>query len=238
MLLLVALCAFLSLVSSQPSCDLPPKLWCSSPEIAKRCNVEKQCEAYLKGSNAPLVRFTLYMESLCPDCKYFIVTQLYPTYKSIGQIMNLTIVPYGNAHETKVGDKWKFSCQHGQEECYGNLIESCAIHFYPNTSIHFPFIHCIEMQNTNPRESAPECAKKFDMDYGQIKSCADGALGNSLEHEMALKTDALQPPHEYVPWVTLNGVHTKEIQSEAELGLEGLICKMYHGTPKPEACRR
>ena len=45
------------------------------------------------------------------------------------------------------------------------------------------------------------------IDYEAVKSCAGGSLGNKLEHEMAVKTDNLKPPHEYVPWITLNGVN-------------------------------
>ena len=155
--------------------------------------------------------------------------------------MNLEIVPYDNAREQQVGNKWQFTCQHGNEECYGNLIGTCAIHYYQNTSVYFPFIHCIELEASNkltPRQSAPGCAEKSGLDYSQIKSCANGPLGNSLEHKMALKTGALEPPHTYVPWITLNGVHTKEIQSDAEQDLEGLICKTYQGSPKPAACSK
>ena len=38
--------------------------------------------------------------------------------------MNLTLVPYGNANETWRNETklWQFSCEHGQEECLGNLI--------------------------------------------------------------------------------------------------------------------
>ena len=51
-----------------------------------------------------------------------------------------------------------------------------------------------------------QCAKKFGIDFDGVEKCVNSSLGNQLEHEMALETDKLQPPHTYVPWVTLNGV--------------------------------
>jgi len=40
-------------------------------------------------------------------------------------------------------------------------------------------------------------------------ACTKSPLGNQLEHEMALDTDKLVPPHRYVPWIVLNGVRLK-----------------------------
>jgi interferon gamma-inducible protein 30 len=52
-------------------------------------------------------------------------------------------------------------------------------------------------------------------------------LGNQLQHLNALKTESLRPAHKYVPWVTVNGQHTEEIEQEAERDLVKLICKTY-----------
>ena len=188
-------------------------------------------------STAQKVNFTLYYESLCGGCRDFIKTQYYPAFKLIGSIMNPHLVPYGNAYETQQGGVWVYTCQHGEEECIGNLIETCAMYFHPNASVFFPFIHCVESSSSYPRVAAPTCAQQYQLDYTKIQSCANGNLGNELEHEMALKTQALNPRHSYVPWVTLQGVHTDEIQNQATFNLVGLICGAYTGTPKPEACQ-
>jgi hypothetical protein len=44
------------------------------------------------------------------------------------------------------------------------------------------------------------------IDLAPIMSCANSDKGNLLEHEMALKTEALRPNQTYVPWITINGV--------------------------------
>ena len=55
---------------------------------------------------------------------------------------------------------------------------------------------------------------------------------------MALKTEALDPARKYVPWITLEGVHTEKIGDEAERDLVGLICKTYKGSSKPAPCQK
>ncbi|XP_033727013.1 gamma-interferon-inducible lysosomal thiol reductase-like [Pecten maximus] len=242
--------AFLITVSTSTidgrECNFPPSLWCSSDEIAAACQVVQQCRQYrtsLEDTAAQPVQFTLYYETLCPDCQNFYRKQLYPAYKNVGDIMNITLVPYGNAHEKKSSEgKWQFQCQHGEQECIGNIIDACTISMVKNFTIYFPFINCMEEKlyegDINPPQAAEKCAKQFSLkEIDGILACSRSDTGIMLEHQMALKTDALQPPHTYVPWVELNGVHTDRIQKEAENNLINLICDTYMGV-KPPACQK
>lgn len=225
------------------ACRFPPCLWCDNAEIAVQCKVFDQCmesvwrlEKLGHEQAAPLVNFDLYYESLCPDCQQFIVSQLYPTFTKVGAIMNLTLVPYGNANEKKQGSLWKFECQHGEQECIGNLLETCAIHVMSGNMVKvMPFINCMESSRHLPMKAAKTCAGKHGVPLDEVLNCYNSTEGNQLEHEMALRTDALRPPHQYVPWVVLNGVHTEKINKEAMENLLKLICETYTG-PKPSAC--
>jgi interferon gamma-inducible protein 30 len=124
-------------------CPNSPSKWCQTKEIAQACGVcesrfyfllsillffqvTEQCTAYVWKTRAgnDLVNLSIYYETLCPDCRQFISTQVWNAYQTILDIVNITFVPYGNARElyrpeTKL---YQFYCQHGAEECYGNLI--------------------------------------------------------------------------------------------------------------------
>lgn len=43
------------------------------------------------------LKITLFYETLCPDCQYFVTQQLYPAYKKIGDSLKIDLVPYGFA---------------------------------------------------------------------------------------------------------------------------------------------
>ena len=68
------------------------------------------------------VRLHLYFESKCPDSKEFVNDQLYPTYQKLNSIINLRLVPFGNANVSisRGGRTLTYSCQHGPDECWGN----------------------------------------------------------------------------------------------------------------------
>jgi interferon gamma-inducible protein 30 len=221
-------------------CPNSSSKWCETKEIAQACGVTEQCTAYVWKARAgnDRVNLSIYYETLCPDCRQFITLQVWNAYQSILDIVNITFVPYGNAREvyrpeTKL---YQFYCQHGAEECYGNLIHTCVINAYPQTEQHMPFIYCMESTDGDMETVATQCAQKTTIDYDNITACTHSLLGNQLQHAYAVQTENLQPPHQYVPWVTLNDEHTDDIEKQAEKDLIGLVCKSYKGSDPPAQC--
>ncbi|XP_053739994.1 gamma-interferon-inducible lysosomal thiol reductase-like [Synchiropus splendidus] len=236
LLLLVA--AWLQSSSAVPStpCYYPPSEMCSSLEAAVRCGVLRSClEANFTKlfRTAEPVQLDLYYETLCPGCRMFISEVLFPTWVLLKDILSVNLVPYGNAQETPDGDHYQFECQHGEEECLGNMIEACLLNM---TDKAFHIIYCME-SSVDVVNAAESCVALYssDLRWDAVVNCVKGDQGNKLMHQNALKTDALQPPHEYVPWIVINGVHTEKLQQDAMASLFTLVCNMYKG-PKPEAC--
>ncbi|TNN38481.1 Gamma-interferon-inducible lysosomal thiol reductase [Liparis tanakae] len=229
----------------KPGCRYPPSQWCRSLEISIACHVEKQCmelNATRTSQAVPPVSVVLYYESLCPACRAFISGQLFPTWTMLQDIMSVTLVPYGNAKEIPSADS-PFTCQHGEPECRGNLIQACIVHLTGPSA--FQIIYCME-------------SSVDVVGAAHVASCWTGALGNRLMHANAVMTRALRPAHTRVPWVTVNGSRTAEsplktdclkdldlfqehVEEEEEEGGQAmsslflLVCRLYKGL-KPPAC--
>ncbi|NWR38521.1 GILT reductase, partial [Tachuris rubrigastra] len=236
----LALVALVALVAPglgvAPGCDRPAHLWCSSPEIAVACQVESRCPNLPRPAAAP-VQLSLYYESLCPACREFLVLKLFPTWLLLpSEMLNITLVPYGNAQERNVSGKWDFQCQHGPEECLGNMIEACLMNEAKNFSTYFPIIFCLE-SGSSVTKNLEACLQIYapELDRGRIAACVQGDTGMALMHQNAQLTEALDPPHQFVPWIVINGKHTDELQAQAEASLLGLVCRLYQGE-KPDAC--
>jgi len=162
---------------------------------------------------------------------------LQSSLNTIGAIIDFRSFPYGNAKETQNADgTWTFTCQHGVNECIGNMYEACAIKYYNTTdSKHvptfWPFFYCMEKSgNAADTTVASGCAKNNGLDWTVITTCAGSNPakgsnddGNPLMHSLAVATDSLVPPHQFTPWVVVNGVPLSS--SQINLPLTPIVCK-------------
>ncbi|XP_057862938.1 gamma-interferon-responsive lysosomal thiol protein isoform X2 [Cryptomeria japonica] len=179
---------------------------------------------------AEKVSVEVYYESLCPDSASFIVNYLDKLFTDrLIDIVDLRLIPYGNA---RIGSNETINCQHGPYECVLNTIEACAIDAWPNLNQHFPFVSCIEsFVWAHEATKWKTCFEKTGLDSKVIMGCYESGYGKKLELQYAAETNSLKPPHQYVPWVVLNGQPLYENYEN----VEEYICKAYKGT-LPQAC--
>ena len=180
----------------------------------------------------------LYYESLCPGCSAFITDYLVKVFDDgLIDIVNLRLVPWGNAKVVEPNQT--FSCQHKEDECYFNTIHACAINAWPDVKTHFNFIHCVESQISG--ESIHDkgkiwqtCCQKLKLNEKPIQECYSSGLGKKLELQYYNETRNLKPPHEFVPWVTVDDTAIRDDLVD----YIKYVCNAYKGSHVPEACRK
>ncbi len=96
---------------------------------------------------------------------------------------------------------------------------------YPRKEDHFPVIYCIMSYNINIQDAARLCANKYNIQLSTIQNCMSSQQGNLKMHMLADQTE--NSKHNYVPWITVNGVHTTEIQNKAGNNLIEFVCQSY-----------
>jgi len=185
-----------------------------------------------------VVKVGLYIESQCPGCKDYIDTQLTPTYDELGDYIDLIIVPYGNAQYKVIPgppEDYSFKCQHGPNECLVNQLMCCGIQRLNNNPHKYePYIQCLDSTRFQS-EDEKKCNKAAGLDDDDVFTCANSTEGRQLHYQAALLTDALNPPHQYTPWVTINDAHGKDAE-EAGFNLKKVVCKDLD--PKPDPCNK
>ncbi|KAJ4725518.1 Gamma-interferon-inducible lysosomal thiol reductase [Melia azedarach] len=177
------------------------------------------------------VSLELYYETLCPYCSNFIVNYLPRLFENnLISAVDLKLIPYGNA---RIGPNNTITCQHGPSECLLNTVEACAIDVWPELNEHFQFIYCVETlvyEHEYPQWET--CFEKLGLDPKLISDCYASGYGTKLELKYAAETNSLVPPHQYVPWVVVDG---QPLYEDYE-NFISYICKAYKGTAVPEAC--
>ncbi|RZC82603.1 hypothetical protein C5167_045390, partial [Papaver somniferum] len=192
----------------------------SAPAISKRPSASDE-----------KVTLSLY-QTLCLGCSRFIVHQLPKIFEyGLFDIVDLNLVPYGNAKLLKNGT---IICQHGPDECFLNTVEACAINIMSQDES-FGFIRCVQNFIAEGKiYESPSCLDSNTPDQGNaLHKCYTSGLGQKLELQYGNVTAALNPPHKYVPWVTVNEV---PLHMDIDNFMK-YICKAYKGTSTPKACK-
>ena len=172
-------------------------------------------------------KIQVYIESLCPDCYNFIVGSFKDFYEKVKRpnLAQIEFIPYGNAKEeyNTQTKKWEFTCQHGEPECYGNLIETCAIQKMGRVNS-YSAILCLESNieeyDFDFDKTLEFCFKEDQTTLNEIKNCVSSDMGNLYEHQMAQKTES----HFWVPWVVVDGVHDIDAENQILESLIDFVC--------------
>ncbi|XP_068235989.1 gamma-interferon-inducible lysosomal thiol reductase-like [Palaemon carinicauda] len=163
------------------------------------------------------VKVLLYDDPDCHWCQLFMTEQLQPTFKEIGDIMEVEVNTYGFTQEP-----------YEAGEFINNRIMECAQLYTSDTGVFLDFAACFM---PDPHDGSG-CASKFGIDWNTISTCAEGDEGINLLHEAGVREDAQEPVVWFYPWIAINGVGPN---TEAQDNLKAEVCKAYTGTPPP-AC--
>jgi interferon gamma-inducible protein 30 len=177
------------------------------------------------------VQIDVLVESLCPDCMGFISQSFAEFFKAENHhlLANVTFYPYGNAHQSFDGTRWNFVCQHGANECYGNLIETCVVRqFTPEFSHNF--LICLEgnilSHGKDFKAASDACLTNQPQTVlDTIWNCVNSDVGNSFQHEVADFTEKVNPPHKYVPWIIVDGTHDAKVEDAIMNDMLGYLCQ-------------
>lgn len=156
------------------------------------------------------INVDVFYESLCPDSKNFFLNTLSPTLSQFSPYISVTLVPYGKAKLTRREPTYQFSCQHGSDECQGNLYHNCAQKYITDQGAKIRFISCM-FENVLPsRSSKPDwlaisrhCTEQLGLagELGSLYNCAVDLEGRQLHYKAGLRTGS----REFIPTVEMSG---------------------------------
>jgi len=130
------------------------------------------------------VKIDIYFESQCPDCQGMIKNSIEPSMYKDGffDMVDLNYYPYGNAQTTTYNNGTHYvRCQHGVNECLGNVYENCVLAHTSDKIQRVLAIGCMEKYNMGGwtwADTVTECAKYMPtIDVNAVNTCATTTEG-------------------------------------------------------------
>ncbi|KAI4457802.1 gamma-interferon inducible lysosomal thiol reductase gilt [Holotrichia oblita] len=176
---------------------------------------EKNCIVQMK-TFEDNIKVSIFYESLCPDSIRFITQQLYPNNDAVGRYITVDFVPYGKATHVLENGVWQFTCQHGPNECHGNMMQACALDIIDDQDIKVNFVNCV-MSSPYPANDSyiEECADVNGIAWASIVECAEDGSGADLLAALGERTHAVEPTITFVPTIIYNDVYDASLQSSS-----------------------
>ncbi|KAJ2951789.1 hypothetical protein O0L34_g13954 [Tuta absoluta] len=183
----------------------------------------------------PKLLLTLYYESQCPDSKYFVLQQLLPVMQRLHEYVRVQYVPFGKAMSIDSG-YGGFECQHGDSECFGNIIQDCTLDLLNQRGSSdlekLNYVAC-EMDTYAATKGDLQCVVRAKVMPDAIQQCLNSGRGTALQLNSEYLTKLVHPT--FIPTVTVNGVFDKRVQDSAQKDLFGTLCAYLPNAP---ACAR
>lgn len=176
--------------------------------------------------SGPKVKLEFYVMSKCPFGTQ-VEDGIKPVLDEIGDRIDFRIDYIVNEQNGQ------FSALHGQPEVDGNIVQLCAMKYYPDPREYMKFIEC---QNKEMREipgNWERCAQQTGLDKGKLDACFKGAEGKDLlraSMKRAQEAKASGSPTIKLAGEDYNGGRSK-------MDFMRAICEKMPGT-KPEACAK
>ncbi|PSN46450.1 hypothetical protein C0J52_15133 [Blattella germanica] len=133
-------------------------------------------------------------------------------------------------------DGWgNFQCQHGAEECKGNMIQSCALKMLSSWGPKEELVNCI-MSSQNPIAEACSCAYRLGMPWWPIQGCMVDGTGTDLQLKAEVDTYNVQHGSiSFVPTIVFNHRYNKKNQNDGLHNFRAVVCRLL-AAQLPKAC--
>jgi len=176
------------------------------------------------------VSVDVYYETRCPGCLLFINRTLEPLWrqKGMADVLNISMITYGNGmtipikdvsegykfwHPQTTGKGWNSVqiCQHGADECLGNLVQLCTKEVAKHEQ-YMELIFCMaatSIQGYGEEKSTFECMQKNGIDHDKVRKCVTSTQGNELATKAGQQTHLLKD-RKGTPWVMIEGTHVED----------------------------
>ncbi|CAG9854843.1 unnamed protein product [Phyllotreta striolata] len=189
-------------------------------------------------STQEAVNVSVYYISSCPSSQRFIGSKLHQAYQKLGsEALNVklypTIVGY-NTYGEEPYISYDIDCINGDEECFANKMQACALHLFGFNENTINFEGCV-MSSRQPENKrvVRRCAKKSQIEWSSIKKCIN-TRGDEILTEIYDEFKELISEIDHFPHIIFNGVYDERTARKASINFLSTVCEMYK--EKPAGC--